>query len=51
MSESISNESISNDIRKRLQWSLLAFRLGVFFFMLMWSIAKFANPGHSIKIF
>jgi hypothetical protein len=28
MSESISNESISNDIRNRLQWSLLALRLG-----------------------
>jgi hypothetical protein len=51
MSESISNEPISNDIRNRLQWSLLALRLGVFVVMLMWTIDKFVNPGHSIKIF
>jgi hypothetical protein len=51
MSENIINETISNDIRNRLQWSLLSLRLGVFVVMLMWTIDKFVNPGHSIKIF
>jgi hypothetical protein len=51
MSSTLSNESIANDIRNRLQWSLLSLRLGVFVVMLMWTIDKFVNPGHSIKIF
>jgi hypothetical protein len=51
MSETISNESISMDIGNRIQWSLLALRLGVFIVMFMWTIDKFVNPGHSIKIF
>jgi hypothetical protein len=51
MSETISNESISMDIGNRIQWSLLALRLGVFIVMFMWTMDKFVNPGHSIKIF
>ena len=45
------SESMSNDVRNRLQWSLLGLRLGVFMVMLMWTLDKFLNPGHSIKIF
>lgn len=45
------SESMSNDVRNRLQWSLLGLRLGVFIVMLMWTLDKFLNPGHSIKIF
>jgi hypothetical protein len=51
MSETMPNQSISNDVQNRLQWSLLALRLGVFVVMLMWTIDKFVNPGHSIRIF
>lgn len=51
MSEAIPNATMTNDVRERLQWSLLALRLGVFIVMLMWTLDKFINPGHSIKIF
>ena len=43
--------SISNDTQKKLQWSLLSLRLGVFVVMLVWTLDKFVNPGHSMKIF
>jgi hypothetical protein len=43
--------SMSNDTQSKLQWSLLSLRLGVFVVMLMWTLDKFVNPGHSMKIF
>jgi hypothetical protein len=45
------SEVLPSDVRSRLQWSLLSLRLGVFIVMLMWTLDKFINPGHSIKIF
>jgi uncharacterized membrane protein YphA (DoxX/SURF4 family) len=45
------SEAIPNDLRTRLQWSLLALRLGIFIVMFVWTIDKFVNPGHSIAIF
>ncbi|GHE91259.1 hypothetical protein GCM10011501_20960 [Thalassotalea profundi] len=42
---------ISSDVQNRLQWSLLSLRLGVFIVMLMWTLDKFINPGHSARIF
>ncbi|MFT2091011.1 hypothetical protein [Paraglaciecola sp. 2405UD69-4] len=46
----MSNTSI-NDFQNRLQWSLFSLRLGVFIVMLMWTLDKFYNPGHSARIF
>ncbi|GAB2700437.1 hypothetical protein [Aliiglaciecola aliphaticivorans] len=45
------SEVLPNEIRSRLQWSLLAMRLGVFLVMFVWTLDKFINPGHSIRIF
>lgn len=45
------SEAIPSEVRGRLQWSLLALRLGVFIVMFVWTLDKFINPGHSIKIF
>ena len=42
---------LSGDVQRKLQWSLLALRLGVFLVMLVWTLDKFVNPGHSMKIF
>lgn len=36
---------------KKLESGLLALRLGVFIVMLMWTLDKFVNPGHSAAIF
>ncbi|WP_158968091.1 hypothetical protein [Paraglaciecola sp. L3A3] len=45
------SEALPNELRGRLQWSLLSLRLGVFIVMFVWTLDKFVNPGHSIKIF
>ncbi|MFA3789914.1 hypothetical protein AB6T38_02220 [Aliiglaciecola sp. SL4] len=45
------SEALPNEIRSRLQWSLLSLRLGVFLVMFVWTLDKFVNPGHSIRIF
>lgn len=42
---------LNSNVLNRLQWSLLSLRLGVFIVMIMWTLDKFVNPGHSIKIF
>jgi len=42
--------STNPDFQKRLHWSLLSLRLGVFIVMLMWTLDKFVNPGHSARI-
>jgi hypothetical protein len=44
-------EAIPGNIRSRLQWSLLALRVGIFIVMFVWTLDKFVNPGHSIAIF
>lgn len=36
---------------KRLQLSLLLLRVTVFLVMFMWTIDKFVNPGHAIKVY
>ncbi len=36
---------------KRLQLSLLFLRFSVFLVMFMWTIDKFINPGHAVKIY
>ncbi|CAM3751083.1 MULTISPECIES: hypothetical protein [Pseudoalteromonas] len=45
------SQSFSSDLKNRLQWSLFSLRLGVFVVMLMWTLDKFVNPGHSARIF
>jgi hypothetical protein len=45
------SEALPIQFRNRLQWSLLSLRLGVFIVMFVWTLDKFINPGHSIKIF
>lgn len=35
----------------RLEWSLLALRAGVFLVMFMWTLDKFVNPDHQVRIF
>ncbi|GHB77486.1 hypothetical protein GCM10008107_28820 [Psychrosphaera saromensis] len=42
---------IDTNVQNRLQWSLFSLRLGVFIVMIMWTLDKFMNPGHSAKIF
>jgi len=44
-------QTITTDTQNRLQWSLFTLRLGVFIVMLMWTLDKFVNPGHSARIF
>ncbi|MDN3379796.1 MULTISPECIES: hypothetical protein [unclassified Pseudoalteromonas] len=44
-------QTITADTQNRLQWSLFSLRLGVFIVMLMWTLDKFVNPGHSARIF
>lgn len=39
------------DREKRLRWSLLVLRLGVFLVMLMWTVDKFLRPDHAGKVF
>lgn len=34
----------------RLEWSLLALRLGVFLVMLVWTIDNFVDPAHLVRI-
>lgn len=36
---------------KKLQYSLLFLRATIFLVMFMWTIDKFVNPGHAVKIF
>jgi hypothetical protein len=45
------NNTTNSDLKNRLQWSLLTLRLGVFIVMIMWTLDKFVNPEHSMKIF
>ncbi|MDP5033078.1 MAG: hypothetical protein NWQ54_05620 [Paraglaciecola sp.] len=45
------SDVLPQDVRSRLQWSLLSLRVGVFIVMFVWTLDKFINPGHSIKIF
>ncbi|MGM0564140.1 MAG: hypothetical protein ACQES2_07405 [Pseudomonadota bacterium] len=37
--------------QKRLEWSLLTLRIGVFIVMLMWTLDKFVNPDHAAAVF
>ena len=41
----------SADLSVRLSWSLLALRLSIFIVMFVWTLDKFVNPTHSMKIF
>jgi len=43
--------STDTNVQNRLQWSLFSLRLGVFIVMIMWTLDKFVNPGHSARIF
>ncbi len=36
---------------RRLQWSLLFMRLGIFLVMLMWTLDKFIRPDHAARIY
>ncbi|MBD5769655.1 hypothetical protein [Marinomonas colpomeniae] len=37
--------------RERLEWSLFGLRLGVFIVLVMWTLDKFFNPGHTAAVF
>ena len=41
----------NKNLQNNLQWSLLFLRVGVFIVMFVWTLDKFVNPAHSIKIF
>ena len=41
----------NKNLENNLQWSLLLLRVGVFIVMFFWTLDKFVNPGHSIRIF
>lgn len=38
-------------LEKKLAWSLLALRLGIFIVMIVWAFDKFVNPGHTAAVF
>jgi hypothetical protein len=38
-------------LQQKLLWPLFSLRAGVFIVMFVWTIDKFVNPTHSIKIF
>lgn len=38
-------------LQKKLAWSLLALRLGIFIVMFVWALDKFVNPGHTAAVF
>jgi uncharacterized membrane protein YkgB len=40
-----------DDHEQRLQWSLLILRLSIFLVMFMWTIDKFINPEHALKVY
>ncbi|MBA6293890.1 hypothetical protein H4J58_06865 [Colwellia sp. MB3u-70] len=45
-------DSLANkNLQSNLPWSLLFLRVGVFIVMFIWTLDKFVNPAHSIKIF
>jgi len=39
------------DLHKRLGISLLCLRIGVVIVLLVWTLDKFINPGHGIRVF
>lgn len=39
------------NLQKKLAWSLLALRLGIFVVMFVWALDKFVNPGHTAAVF
>ncbi|RUO56837.1 hypothetical protein [Pseudidiomarina homiensis] len=41
----------STQLQKKLAWSLLALRLGVFIVMFVWALDKFVNPSHTAAVF
>ena len=45
------SQPLSSTLQSRLSWSLLALRLTVFLVLLVWTLDKFVNPGHGIRIF
>lgn len=38
-------------MEKRIGWSLLCLRVGVFIVMFMWTLDKFVRPGHAAAVF
>ncbi|MDN7127934.1 hypothetical protein J6J08_11180 [Pseudidiomarina sp. 1APR75-33.1] len=38
-------------LEKKLAWSLLALRLGIFIVMFIWALDKFVNPAHTAAVF
>tara|TARA_Y100001970_G_scaffold37378_1_gene46170 strand:- start:313 stop:621 length:309 start_codon:yes stop_codon:yes gene_type:complete len=38
-------------LTSRLSWALLSLRVAVFIVMFVWTLDKFVNPAHSMKIF
>ncbi|AXR06255.1 hypothetical protein [Salinimonas sediminis] len=41
----------SAGLQSRLSWVLFALRISVFIVMFVWTLDKFVNPGHSMRIF
>jgi len=40
-----------HEFKTKLERSLLLLRLGVFLVMFMWTLDKFVNPDHALKVF
>jgi hypothetical protein len=38
-------------LTSRLSWALLSLRITIFIVMFVWTLDKFVNPAHSMKIF
>lgn len=44
------DKNISSE-QGKIQWSLFLLRLGVFIVMFAWTMDKFLNPDHGVKVF
>jgi hypothetical protein len=44
-------QNSTSDINNRLSWALFALRITVFIVMFAWTLDKFVNPAHGMKIF
>jgi putative oxidoreductase len=48
---SLSKEESTMLVDKRVSLSLLVLRFGVFIVMFMWTLDKFVNPAHAMKVY
>lgn len=46
-----STPDVSDTVKNRLPLALLALRIGIFIVMFVWTLDKFVNPAHGMKVF